>query len=866
VKIELSNKHTVNMSLRTKPAVMRIHKFKETDNYHQFMYSEMLLFNHWRNETEELEYESPTQCKTLYESEIVQGTIEKNKKGLYPYREMMPEIEEILERYQQLDTIQVGQNLDAEGEKDNEESNDLGNTENEDLSFMKAYDLSEVQKPVTSSHNTFAVYNAISKEEIFQKAQNMSWDQQLAFQIVLKYYKQCLKNFHGNKQKPIAPLLFIHGAGGSGKSMLINLLSEIGELYFRKIKAGSQNKPVSLKTAPTGKAASNIGGYTLHSTFSLSFGNKFMSLNDEKKANLSSVMEDLQILFIDEISMVKPDLLYQLHLRLKEVKNVDKPFGNVCIIILGDLMQLKPVQGNYAFDMPRCTDFKSYHTQWPLFDQFSIVELITNHRQGSDKTYAELLERVRFGRQTDADIELLQSRIITEDNPICKNALMIYGTNAAVNRFNAKMLASIPADEEKIPAVKIPPKSNKYYRFPVNKEGLIGETTFYNVLNLKNNSSVMLTYNVNTGDKLTNGQLGKITQIIKSTSTNEVICVIIEFEDKSVGQQQKEKYKKYSKFVGVPIFRINFSYSIGKTTKDHIASAQIIQFPLKLAWALTCHKVQGQTIKKPFKMVADLATIFQANQAYVVLSRVQCIEQIYFTRCPSKKIYCSDVCRKKCEQIKQNSLNETSSPWGKNATVLKVSSINIRSLNAHIEDIKHNYLIMQSDIICVQETWVEKSEDLSKYQIEGYQLRCSTTGKGKGAGMYLKETLQAQTEIYSNLSVQLVKLEHEFFDLITVYFNSKADTEESISYLKKFINKKKKTFITGDFNTGTTQKLETLKVQMNQFGFNTMNTEATHESGNTLDNLITNVTDIKELNMFLHSLYFTDHDAICFTI
>jgi hypothetical protein len=265
-------------------------------------------------------------------------------------------------------------------------------------------------------------------------------------------------------------------------------------------------------------------------------------------------------------------------------------------------------------------------------------------------------------------------------------------------------------------------------------------------------------------------------------------------------------------------------------------------------------------------MVADLATIFQANQAYVVLSRVQCIEQIYFTRCPSKKIYCSDVCRKKCEQIKQNSLNETSSPWGKNATVLKVSSINIRSLNAHIEDIKHNYLIMQSDIICVQETWVEKSEDLSKYQIEGYQLRCSTTGKGKGAGMYLKETLQAQTEIYSNLSVQLVKLEHEFFDLITVYFNSKADTEESISYIKKFINKKKKTFITGDFNTGTTQKLETLKVQMNQFGFNMMNTDATHESGNTLDNLITNVTDIKELNMFLHSLYFTDHDAICFTI
>jgi hypothetical protein len=376
----------------------------------------------------------------------------------------------------------------------------------------------------------------------------------------------------------------------------------------------------------------------------------------------------------------------------------------------------------------------------------------------------------------------------------------------------------------------------------------------------------MLTYNVNTGDKMTNGQLGKITHIIKSTTTKEVICVIIEFEDKSVGQQQKEKYKKYREFVGVPIFRVNFSYSIGKSTKDHIASAQIIQFPLKLAWALTCHKVQGQTIKKPYKMVSDLATIFQANQAYVVLSRVQSIEQIYFTRCPTKKIYCSDICRKKCEQIKQISLNETSSPWGKNGSLLKISSINIRSLNAHLKDLKNNYLIIQSDIICLQETWIEKSEDLNKYLIEGFQLSCSTTGKGKGAAMYWKKTLNAKTEIFSNSSVQLVKLEHEFFDLITAYFNSKANIEEAITYMKNVINKNKKTFIAGDFNTGTTQTLELLKVQMNQIGFNMMNSESTHESGNSLDNLITNATDKKTLNMFLYSLYFTDHDAICFTI
>jgi hypothetical protein len=85
IKVELSNERTVIMSLRLKPAVMRIDKFKERDDYHQFMYSEMLLFYHWRNEKEDLEYENPKECKTVYESSIVQSIIEKNKKGLYPF-------------------------------------------------------------------------------------------------------------------------------------------------------------------------------------------------------------------------------------------------------------------------------------------------------------------------------------------------------------------------------------------------------------------------------------------------------------------------------------------------------------------------------------------------------------------------------------------------------------------------------------------------------------------------------------------------------------------------------------------------------------------------------------------------------------
>ena len=107
-------------------------------------------------------------------------------------------------------------------------------------------------------------------------------------------------------------------------------------------------------------------------------------------------MKNLQVVIIDEISMVKVDMLYQLDLRLQEIKEkIGTPFGGVSILAFGDMMQLKPCLGRYIFEEPQNEDFKTTHRLAPRWQMFSSVLLEKNHRQGKDKEYADLLNRIR---------------------------------------------------------------------------------------------------------------------------------------------------------------------------------------------------------------------------------------------------------------------------------------------------------------------------------------------------------------------------------------------------------------------------------------------------------------------------------------
>ena len=140
-----------------------------------------------------------------------------------------------------------------------------------------------------------------------------------------------------------------------------------------------------------------IEGMTLHSALGFDYSNKHSSLSDKKREIKRAQCQNLKFLIVDEFSMMRSDQLYQVDLRLRELKQNNRKFGGIAIILLGDPAQLKPVLGRFAFDKPICED---YHLAYgdgsdSLWKSFNVLILTENHRQGNDKIYADLLNRVR---------------------------------------------------------------------------------------------------------------------------------------------------------------------------------------------------------------------------------------------------------------------------------------------------------------------------------------------------------------------------------------------------------------------------------------------------------------------------------------
>ena len=154
-------------------------------------------------------------------------------------------------------------------------------------------------------------------------------------------------------------MITVEGDAGSGKSELIKVLSHVLEKEFRK--AGDDpDQPYILKGSFTGEAATNIKGQTLHSLFNLCFDPTRMGqLSDRVRDKKRDMLQNLKLLIIDEYSMIKADMLYQVDQRLKEIMLRDDPFGGISVILLGNILQLKPVQGTYIFEAPNNTRYRT---------------------------------------------------------------------------------------------------------------------------------------------------------------------------------------------------------------------------------------------------------------------------------------------------------------------------------------------------------------------------------------------------------------------------------------------------------------------------------------------------------------------------
>lgn len=395
--------------------------------------------------------------------------------------------------------------------------------------------------------------------------------------------------------------IFLTGKAGTGKTTFLHTLKK--RLPKRMIVV-----------APTGVAAIHAGGVTIHSFFQLAFGpliphanNSQTSLgrdnfprNQDKYQRFSkqktNIMRSLDLLIIDEISMVRADLLDGIDETLRRVRRSNKPFGGVQVLMIGDLQQLAPVVKDDEWNILReFYDTVYFFSSIALAkSEFVGIELNYIYRQ-SDEKFIHILNRVRTN-DTDNDVLTeLNKRYLADFNPADSEGYITLTThNNQAHGINDLKMQALPGES---------------HCFKAEIEADFPEFQFPNdfELSLKVDAQVMFIKNDISQDKLYyNGKIGKISQIIDDTIF--VQCP---------GESQE-----------IPVVKTtwhNTKYTIDEETKDikETIIGSFTQYPLKAAWAITIHKSQGLTFEKA---IIDANASFAHGQVYVALSRCKSLE------------------------------------------------------------------------------------------------------------------------------------------------------------------------------------------------------------------------------------------------
>ena len=235
-------------------------------------------------------------------------------------------------------------------------------------------------------------------------------------------------------------LVCLHGGAGTGKSHVLKAIYQ-GLNKLLNQKPGQQtNDLTTLLIAPTGKAAYNIRGHTIHAAFHVPANQSLVNYTKLSWDNLNtnhSKYHNLKWIICDEISMVSNYMLKFIHLRLQEIKSNNLMFGGINIIAVGDLYQLKPVMGLFVFENYKSNYSPLASNLWT--ENFKIYELTQIMRQKDDKTFAELLNRLCTGHKTQEDIKLLKNTKIRNKHLKNKNSIPhFYPTLEQVSLHNKK--------------------------------------------------------------------------------------------------------------------------------------------------------------------------------------------------------------------------------------------------------------------------------------------------------------------------------------------------------------------------------------------------------------------------------------------
>ncbi len=402
--------------------------------------------------------------------------------------------------------------------------------------------------------------------------------------------------------------LFLTGKAGTGKTTFLKHLKEVCPKRM-------------IVVAPTGVAAINAGGVTIHSFFQIPFGpyvpgvqregeerkNFLLKFNKEK----INIIRSLDLLVIDEISMVRADVLDAINDVLRRFKDPTTPFGGVQLLLIGDLQQLAPVTKENEWEL-----LKEHYESAYFFDSkalkectYHCIELTEVFRQ-NDNEFIRLLNNIRENRFDDETLSRLNQRYNPYFQPKEEDGYIVLTThNYQAQQLNSRKLAALPGMTHTFEA-KI---DNDFpeYSYPTDLQ-----------LELKQGAQVMFVKNGSSGQhRYYNGKIGKVAFIALDHITVIDECGIEIQVDKEVWN--------------------NVKYTIDPETQEikETVAGTFTQYPLKTAWAITIHKSQGLTFEHA---IIDAAAAFSHGQVYVALSRCKTLEGLVLSSLITRNAMISD--------------------------------------------------------------------------------------------------------------------------------------------------------------------------------------------------------------------------------
>lgn len=402
--------------------------------------------------------------------------------------------------------------------------------------------------------------------------------------------------------------VFVTGGAGTGKSTVLRE-------YVRRLEERGNEVVVC---APTGIAALNVNGITVHSLFGLSIGQIVGPPDGFSKKN-SEYFQTLDVLVIDEVSMLRVDYFDAIDRALRYHRGSDVPFGGVKVVLFGDAYQLPPVvtkEDIQASEKSKRT-WRQYG-QHPFFfssmvmhkAKVRILELTEVHRYGEDKPFVEILNRVRIGRATEEDVIALNEGAADESHS--QTSVQLYGRNVSVDEANDAKLRRLGKSISSFQAKWVPNPELKgtalrlidpYYNFRESVPQVLQVAIGAKIIFLRNDPAKRWV-NGSQGEVLT---IGKDLLKVKLENDSVVDVEPIDFEIREL---------------------VDFGMGDRKRLIYTGITGWLRQFPLRLGWAITVHKSQGLTLDSASLAFED--EYFEPGQAYVALSRVRGLGSLHF--------------------------------------------------------------------------------------------------------------------------------------------------------------------------------------------------------------------------------------------